>query len=61
MMPGATGVIAGFGPGITAEMAVGSWTVDTPSEVDRIRRGASASHLERQFAQTAGRQATWTA
>jgi 1,3,6,8-tetrahydroxynaphthalene synthase len=27
-MPGATGVIAGFGPGITAEMAVGSWTVD---------------------------------
>jgi 1,3,6,8-tetrahydroxynaphthalene synthase len=25
-MPGATGIIAGFGPGITAEMAVGSWT-----------------------------------
>lgn len=24
-LPGATGVIAGFGPGITAEMAVGSW------------------------------------
>lgn len=24
-MPGATGVIAGFGPGITAEMAVGRW------------------------------------
>jgi 1,3,6,8-tetrahydroxynaphthalene synthase len=61
MMPGATGVIAGFGPGITAEMAVGSWTVDEPTEVDRIRRGASASHLEREFAQTAGRQGTWTA
>jgi 1,3,6,8-tetrahydroxynaphthalene synthase len=28
--PGATGVIAGFGPGITAEMAVGSWVVDAP-------------------------------
>jgi len=28
--PGATGVIAGFGPGITAEMAVGSWVVDEP-------------------------------
>ena len=26
--PGATGVIAGFGPGITAEMAVGSWTAE---------------------------------
>jgi 1,3,6,8-tetrahydroxynaphthalene synthase len=25
-LPGASGVIAGFGPGITAEMAVGSWT-----------------------------------
>ena len=24
-MPGATGVIAGFGPGITAEMALGTW------------------------------------
>lgn len=29
MTPGATGVIAGFGPGITAEMAIGTWTVDT--------------------------------
>jgi len=27
-VPGATGVIAGFGPGITAEMAVGSWVTD---------------------------------
>ena len=27
-LAGATGVIAGFGPGITAEMAVGTWVVD---------------------------------
>lgn len=25
-MPGAAGMVAGFGPGITAEMAVGTWT-----------------------------------
>ncbi len=31
-MPGATGVIAGFGPGITAEMAVGSWAADAPGK-----------------------------
>ncbi|MFD0207399.1 MULTISPECIES: type III polyketide synthase [Saccharothrix] len=54
--PGATGVIAGFGPGITAEMAVGRWAVDIPG-----RRGASAFHSERDFAHEAGRQATWTA
>lgn len=29
--PGATGVIAGFGPGITAEMTVGRWTHNTPT------------------------------
>jgi len=28
LVPGARGVIAGFGPGITAEMAVGTWTPD---------------------------------
>ncbi|WP_327290525.1 type III polyketide synthase [Streptomyces sp. NBC_01198] len=28
MLSGATGLVAGFGPGITAEMAVGSWTTD---------------------------------
>lgn len=28
LMRGATGIVAGFGPGITAEMAVGSWTTD---------------------------------
>jgi 1,3,6,8-tetrahydroxynaphthalene synthase len=26
--PGATGIIAGFGPGITAEMALGTWAAD---------------------------------
>jgi 1,3,6,8-tetrahydroxynaphthalene synthase len=44
--PGATGVIAGFGPGITAEMAVGTWIVDEQRNADRIRRDASASYLE---------------
>jgi 1,3,6,8-tetrahydroxynaphthalene synthase len=54
--PGATGVIAGFGPGITAEMAVGRWAVGTPSP-----RGASSFRGERGYAFEAGRQATWTA
>jgi 1,3,6,8-tetrahydroxynaphthalene synthase len=40
-LPGSAGVIAGFGPGITAEMAVGSWTagdapMSTPAEIGRI-------------------------
>ncbi|MFJ3903836.1 type III polyketide synthase [Streptomyces sp. NPDC090025] len=26
--PGATGILAGFGPGITAEISLGSWTTD---------------------------------
>ncbi|BBA98103.1 putative Type III polyketide synthase [Actinacidiphila reveromycinica] len=30
--PGATGLIAGFGPGITAEMALGSWATDSVPE-----------------------------
>ncbi|MFI6340930.1 type III polyketide synthase [Streptomyces sp. NPDC050535] len=30
----ATGLIAGFGPGITAEMALGRWAVDTPLPLD---------------------------
>jgi 1,3,6,8-tetrahydroxynaphthalene synthase len=34
--PGGTGVIAGFGPGITAEMAVGRWTVDGSHEREPI-------------------------
>jgi 1,3,6,8-tetrahydroxynaphthalene synthase len=30
LRPGATGMVAGFGPGITAEMSVGRWAVDEP-------------------------------
>ncbi|WP_307873244.1 type III polyketide synthase [Paractinoplanes ovalisporus] len=41
MTPGATGVIAGFGPGITAEMVVGTWTVDPLLPVGRIPISAS--------------------
>lgn len=59
-MPGATGVIAGFGPGITAEMAVGSWIVDVPRNVDRIQRDTSAPCLDREFAQTTKRRIAWT-
>jgi 1,3,6,8-tetrahydroxynaphthalene synthase len=51
MMPGASGVIAGFGPGITAEMAVGSWTGETPGNMDRIPHGSAASLLELDSAQ----------
>ena len=40
--PGAHGVVAGFGPGITAEMVLGSWVVDAPGTVDRRREGAIA-------------------
>jgi 1,3,6,8-tetrahydroxynaphthalene synthase len=45
--PGAAGVIAGFGPGITAEMAVGSWVTDT----------VSSPYLEQDFAE---RRVAWT-
>jgi 1,3,6,8-tetrahydroxynaphthalene synthase len=34
-LPGATGIVAGFGPGITAEMSVASWTVDAPGTFGR--------------------------
>lgn len=47
----ATGVIAGFGPGITAEMAVGSWTVDLLRSIDRVQPGAPAPYLEPDIAQ----------
>jgi 1,3,6,8-tetrahydroxynaphthalene synthase len=56
MIPGATGVIAGFGPGITAEMALGKWSTGTPRNVDRIQQSASAPYLERDFATTTRRQ-----
>lgn len=49
---GATGLIAGFGPGITAEMALGRWSADAPADMDRIRRGASAPCPDRDFAPT---------
>jgi 1,3,6,8-tetrahydroxynaphthalene synthase len=35
---GATGLIAGFGPGITAEMALGRWSTDGSADMDRIQR-----------------------
>jgi 1,3,6,8-tetrahydroxynaphthalene synthase len=54
-LPGATGVVAGFGPGITAEMAVGSWVVDPPRNMEADPATASAAYLERDFAQTMGR------
>ncbi|MDG4809528.1 type III polyketide synthase [Micromonospora sp. WMMD1120] len=34
LTPGATGVVAGFGPGITAEMAMGTWAVDPLAAID---------------------------
>jgi 1,3,6,8-tetrahydroxynaphthalene synthase len=43
--PGATGLVAGFGPGITAEMAVGSWTVDVPRYPESRLLGAAAPYL----------------
>lgn len=48
-VPGATGMIAGFGPGITAEMAVGSWIADTPRNMGANSTAASAPYLERYF------------
>ncbi|WP_345542136.1 type III polyketide synthase [Phytohabitans rumicis] len=32
-VPGGTGLLAGFGPGITAEMALGAWSTDAPTNV----------------------------
>jgi 1,3,6,8-tetrahydroxynaphthalene synthase len=43
----ATGVIAGFGPGITAEMALGRWVADTPQHAAASRTAASAPYLGR--------------
>nr|MDT0660583.1 type III polyketide synthase [Micromonospora sp. DSM 115978] len=39
----ATGIIAGFGPGITAEMAVGTWFVDAPNGRERVGHAVSTS------------------
>ncbi|HEY7432592.1 MAG TPA: type III polyketide synthase [Streptosporangiaceae bacterium] len=56
-MPGATGMIAGFGPGITAEMALGSWSAGHPGKPGPDPTAcASAPELERDTAQTMRRQ-----
>lgn len=59
--PGASGVIAGFGPGITAEMAVGSWVGVPQRNETCLPQAASASYLERDFAATTTRGIAWTA
>jgi 1,3,6,8-tetrahydroxynaphthalene synthase len=38
-MSGAKGLVAGFGPGITAEMALGRWSVDLPGNELHQRGG----------------------
>jgi 1,3,6,8-tetrahydroxynaphthalene synthase len=50
LLPNAAGVIAGFGPGITAEMAVGSWIADPPRTI-KATTTASAARPERDFVQ----------
>jgi 1,3,6,8-tetrahydroxynaphthalene synthase len=55
LRPGATGLIAGFGPGITAEMALGRWSIDAPRNMDRIQRSASTPYLAWDFAQPTGK------
>ncbi|HEV2346641.1 MAG TPA: type III polyketide synthase [Actinocrinis sp.] len=45
--PGATGMVAGFGPGITAEMAVGSWVADPSRERESELLGVAAPYLGR--------------
>jgi 1,3,6,8-tetrahydroxynaphthalene synthase len=54
-LPGAAGVVAAFGPGITAEMAVGRWVVDMPRSMAAGPAAASAAYLERDFVPTTGR------
>jgi 1,3,6,8-tetrahydroxynaphthalene synthase len=41
--PGDTGILAGFGPGITAEMAVGTWTTNSQDDTahDRALRSVT--------------------
>jgi 1,3,6,8-tetrahydroxynaphthalene synthase len=54
-LPGAAGVVAGFGPGITAEMAVGTWAVGMPRNMAAGPAATSAAYLERDFVPTTGR------
>lgn len=59
-LSGATGMIAGFGPGITAEMALGSWVTESPENAAR-HGGTSESLVTRDFAQSTRRRTTWMA
>ncbi|MEV6330608.1 3-oxoacyl-[acyl-carrier-protein] synthase III C-terminal domain-containing protein [Streptomyces sp. NPDC051909] len=47
--PGATGILAGFGPGITAEISLGSWTGPRPAD-PATRRAADAGDAEVPYA-----------
>jgi 1,3,6,8-tetrahydroxynaphthalene synthase len=53
---GASGIIAGFGPGITAEMAVGSWVVDAWRGMNSVEPDASPLCVERDLAQVTRKQ-----
>jgi 1,3,6,8-tetrahydroxynaphthalene synthase len=53
---GASGIVVGFGPGITAEMAVGSWIVDAQRGMNSVQPGASAPCVERDLAQETRKQ-----
>jgi 1,3,6,8-tetrahydroxynaphthalene synthase len=55
LRPDATGLIAGFGPGITAEMALGRWSIDAPRVMDRSQRSPSTPYLEWDFMQSTGK------
>lgn len=43
LRPGARGLIAGFGPGITAEITLGRWTTDTTESPAPARQAATVS------------------
>lgn len=44
-LPGTPGVVAGFGPGITAEMAVGQWSVEAETD-ESVGRHVGADRQE---------------
>ncbi|MEU7955666.1 type III polyketide synthase [Micromonospora humida] len=44
--PGDHGIIAAFGPGITAEMSVGSWSTDTRAALDLAPPAAAVAHRD---------------
>ncbi|MFI1401151.1 hypothetical protein ACH4YL_40560, partial [Streptomyces sp. NPDC020681] len=41
---GARGLLAGFGPGITAEASLGTWTTDSPSPTPSSRQSSTRRH-----------------